>query len=108
MVKDELKKYIESMQKKLLSELEHSATYHSTRISELEAKVGSSTTRVAYLVNRCKDMEIRMQRNSIRLLGMQEEVEGPRPMEFTAQLLQELLSLEEKPLLDRAHCTLRS
>ena len=49
-----------------------------------------------------------MRRNNIRLLGIPEEVEGPRPMEFMAQLVQELLGLEEKPLLDRAHCTLRS
>ena len=40
-----------------LSELERSATDHSTRISELEANVGSLTTRVAYLDNRCEDLE---------------------------------------------------
>lgn len=63
---------------------------------------------MAYLDNRCKDLESRMRRKSIRLLGVPEGVEGPRPTEFVAQLLQELLGLKEKPLLDRVHCTLRS
>lgn len=75
---------------------------------ELEANVCSLITKVAYLDNRCKDMESRMQRNNICLLGILEGVEGPRPTKFMAHLLQELLGLEEKPLLDRAHRTLRS
>lgn len=113
-VKDEFRKCIESVQNKLeihgatLSELEHCATDHSTRISELEANVESLGSKVAYLDNRCEDMESRMRRNNIRLLGVPEGVEGPRPSEFIAQLLQELLGLEERPLLDRAHRTLRS
>lgn len=114
LVKDELKKSIERIQNKLdahgvvLSELERGATDHSTRITELEANVGSLTTRVTYLDNRCEDLEGRMRRNNIRLLGIPEGVEGPRPTEFVAGLLQELLGLDEKPLLDRAHRTLRS
>ena len=114
MVKDDLKKYIESKQNNLdkhgaaLSELERSATDHSPRISELGANIGSLTTRVAYLNNRCEDMESTMRRNSSCLLGLPEGVEGPRPTEFMAKLLQELLGLEEKLLLDRAHRTLHS
>lgn len=34
-------------------------------------------------------------------------MEGPRPTDFIAQLLRDLLGLTEKPLLDRAHRTLR-
>ncbi|KAJ8400420.1 hypothetical protein AAFF_G00395440 [Aldrovandia affinis] len=89
-------------------ELERGATDHSTRITELEANVGSLTTRVTYLDNRCEDLEGRMRRNNIRLLGIPEGVEGSRPTESVAGLLQELLGLDEKPLLDRAHRTLRS
>lgn len=73
-----------------LSELERGDIDHITRISELEANVGSLATRVAYLDNRCEDMESRMRRNNIRLLGIVEGVEGTRPTEFMAQLLQEL------------------
>ncbi|KAJ8404964.1 hypothetical protein AAFF_G00328850 [Aldrovandia affinis] len=113
LVKDELKRSIERIQNKLdahgvvLSELERGATDHSTRITELEVNVGSLTTRVTYLDNRCEDLEGRMRRNNIRLLGIPEGVEGPRPTESVAGLLQELLGLDEKPLLDRAHRTLR-
>lgn len=112
LVKDELKRSIERIQNKLdahgvvLSKLE--ITDHSTRITELEANVGSLTTRVTYLDNRCEDLEGRMRRNNIRLLGIPEGAEGPRPTEFVAGLLQELLGLDEKLLLDRAHRTLRS
>lgn len=49
-----------------------------------------------------------MRRNNIRLVIVLEGVEGPRPTEFMAGLLQELLGLEEKPLIDRAHRTLQS
>ncbi|KAJ8377871.1 hypothetical protein AAFF_G00250220 [Aldrovandia affinis] len=114
LVKDELKRSIERIQNKLdahgvvLSELERGATDHSTRITELEANVGSLTARVTYLDNRCEDLEGRMRRNNIRLLGIPEGVEGSRPTESVAGLLQELLGLDEKPLLDRAHRTLRS
>lgn len=73
---------------------------HSTHITELETKVGSLVTKVTYLDNKCKDLESRMRRNNIHLLGIPEGTEGPQLTEFVAQLLLELLGLEEKPLLD--------
>lgn len=106
MVKDELKVSIEGIQNKLnshgatISELERTATDHSTRITELEANVGSLSSRVTYLDNKCEDLESRMRRNNIRLVGILEGVEGPRPTEFMAKLLQDLLGLDEIPLLD--------
>ncbi len=36
-------------------------------------------------------------------MGLPEGLEGPRPTEFVAQLLQELLGLDDRPVLDRAH-----
>lgn len=45
--------------------------------------------------------------DNLRILGVPEGDEGPRPTEFIATLLQEVLELEEKPLLDRAHRSLR-
>lgn len=109
-----LKKSIESVQIKLdahgiaLLELVRGAMDHNTRINELVAKVGSLLTKVTYLDNKCKDVRSRIQRNNICLLGIAEAMEGPRLMEFISQLLQELLSLEEKLLLDQAHHTLCS
>lgn len=113
-LKEELKNSIENVQKKLdthgevISALERGATDHSTRITDLEKSVSSLKTTVEYLDNKCEDLESRMRRNNIRLLGVPEGVEGPRPTEFVAGLLQELLGLEDKPLLDRAHRSLRS
>ncbi|KAJ8355364.1 hypothetical protein AAFF_G00061740 [Aldrovandia affinis] len=91
LVKDELKRSIERIQNKLgrtwsrFIELERGATDHSTRITELEANVGSLTTRVTYLDNRCEDLEGRMRRNNIRLLGIPEGVEGSRPTESVSR-----------------------
>lgn len=112
-IRDELKKSIENVQQKLgehgknITELEHSTSDHSDRIGILEKSVGSLVKRVTELDNKCEDLESRMRRNNIRLLGIPEGVEGPRPTEFIAGLLQDVLGLEDKPLLDRAHRTLR-
>lgn len=46
-------------------------------------------------------------RHNIRISRIPEGVEGPRPRDFISQLLQDTLSLNEKPLIDRAHRTLR-
>lgn len=41
-------------------------------------------------------------------MGIPEELEGASPTEFISNLLQKVLRLEEKPLLDRAHRTLQA
>jgi len=43
----------------------------------------------------------------MRVMGIPEGLEGARATDFVAQLLRDLLKLDEKPLLDRAHQTLR-
>lgn len=88
-----------------VQELEHWATDHSSRIDELEATVSMLTTQVKCLDDWCEDLEGRIRRNNIRVLGVPEGLEGPRATVFVAQLVQDLLGLE-KPLLDRAHRTL--
>lgn len=88
--------------------LELNARDHDTHIVELEASVGSVLTRMAYLEDKCEGMESRMRRNNINLIGVPEGSEGPQPTEYVAKLPQELLSLAEKPLLDRAHHSLHS
>lgn len=40
-------------------------------------------------------------------MGVPEGKEGPNPRDFIARLLQEVLNLEEKPLIDRAHWSLK-
>lgn len=113
-VRTELKESIEPLQEKIgqhaqtIQDLELAATDHSGRITELEATVSGLSARVKHLDDRCEDLEGRSRRNNIRLVGVPEGLEGPRPTEFVAQLLKETLRLDEKPLLDRAHRTLRS
>ncbi|KAK1900600.1 LINE-1 retrotransposable element ORF1 protein [Dissostichus eleginoides] len=46
-------------------------------------------------------------RNNIHMIGVPEGKEGKRPREFISQLLTDLLSLEQKPLIDRCHRSLR-
>lgn len=53
-----------------IAELERNATDHSTRINEVEATIGSLTSKVIHLDTRCEDLENRMQRNNICLLGV--------------------------------------
>ncbi|KAI4901974.1 hypothetical protein NFI96_006075 [Prochilodus magdalenae] len=66
------------------------------------------TVEVKNLTTKCEDLEGRQRRNNIRLFGVPEGIEGPRPTEFVSELLQELLRLEQKPILDRAHRSLRA
>lgn len=112
-VRQELKNSIEPLQRAVdahevtVLELENATTDHNTRISELEATVSMLTKQAARLEDKCEDLEGRSRRNNIRVIGVPEGVEGPRPTDFIAQLLQDLLGLNEKPLLDRAHRTLR-
>lgn len=54
------------------------------------------------LSKKCEDLEGRSRWNIVHLLGLPEGSEGPRPTEFTAQLLQDLLGLDDKPVLDRS------
>ncbi|KAJ4923675.1 hypothetical protein JOQ06_014159 [Pogonophryne albipinna] len=112
-VRKELKESIGPLQAKVeqhgqtVLELERAATDHSGRITELEATVSRLTAQAKHVDDRCEDLEGRSRMNNIRLVGISEGLEGPRPTEFIAKLLQEILRLDEKPLLDRAHRTLR-
>ncbi|KAI4808750.1 hypothetical protein KUCAC02_000796 [Chaenocephalus aceratus] len=112
-VRKELKESIGPLQAKVdqhgqtVLELERAATDHSGRVTELEATVSRLTAQAKHVDDWCEDLEGRSRRNNIRLVGISEGLEGPRPTEFITKLLQEILRLDEKPLLDRAHRTLR-
>lgn len=112
-VRQELRNAIDPLQRTvdaheaMVHELERAATDHNTRINDLEATVSMLTKQATRLEDKCEDLEGRSRRNNIRVVGVPEGVEGSRPTDFIAQLLQDLLGLNEKPLLDRAHRTLR-
>lgn len=61
---------------------------------------------VKALQERAIDTENHLRRNNIRILGLPERAEGPRPAEFTEQLLSTLFSLGDMPptfVVERAH-----
>lgn len=113
-VRGELKASIEPLQRLVDSheaavrDLEQAANDHSSRITELEATVTKLSAQVIRLDDKCEDLESRSRRNNIRVVGVPEGMEGPRPTDFIAVLLQDLLGLEEKTLLNRAHRSLRN
>lgn len=90
-----------------ITQLEDVANDHDERLTSLQASVGQLRVEVDVLTKKCDDLEGRSRRNNIRILGIPEGSEGPRPTEFVAGMLQNLLSLDEKPMLDRAHRSLR-
>lgn len=90
-----------------IKELEKSATFHSDEVTELRQQVTKLNSELGKLAEKCEDLEGRSRRHNVRITGIPEGAEGPKPREFIAGLLQELLSLDEKPLIDRAHRTLR-
>lgn len=90
-----------------ISGLEEAANDHDERLTSLQAAVGQLRGEVDSLTKKCEDLEGRSRLNNIRILGVAEQSEGPRPTEFVSNLLQDLLQLDAKPVLDRAHRTLR-
>lgn len=110
---DELKASIEPLQRlvdtheETINDLKLSANDHSDRLNELEAKVSTLTAQVTSLDGKCEELENRSRRNNIRLIGIPENSEGPKVTDFVANMLQESLGLDEKPMLDRAHRALR-
>lgn len=86
-----------------LKELEENASTHSDILSSLQSTVDRLSTKIKHLDEKCEDLEARLRRNNIRIIGIPEGKEGPQPREFISQLLSEMLSLSEPPLIDRAH-----
>lgn len=91
-----------------ISDLERSATEHGDQLTVIQANVATLTATVESLSKKCEELEVRSRWHNIRLVGLPEGTEGPQPTEFIANFLMQLLGLEEKPGLDRAHRTLRA
>ncbi|KAL2099486.1 hypothetical protein ACEWY4_003880 [Coilia grayii] len=90
-----------------IRELEHAASDQGDCINELEDLVQTLKKQVSQLNAKCEDLEGHSRRNNIRLVGIPEGVEGPNPTEFVSGLLHNVLKLDHKPIVDRAHCSLR-
>ncbi|KAI2644979.1 LINE-1 retrotransposable element ORF1 protein [Labeo rohita] len=92
-----------------LATLETSASASSDTIVKLEQEVGRLNQVVEQLTDKCMDLEGRSRRQNIRVLHIKEGAESRmKPRDFMAQLLKEALSLDNLPLVDRAHRALRN
>ncbi|KAI4816700.1 hypothetical protein KUCAC02_009015 [Chaenocephalus aceratus] len=63
----------------------------------------SDTQAIMMLVDKTEDLESRQRRDNCRLVGVAEGTGNIRPEKAIAQLLQDALSLDYTPTLDRAH-----
>ncbi|KAI4891660.1 hypothetical protein NFI96_007545, partial [Prochilodus magdalenae] len=88
--------------------LVESANANSDVVADLEAKVKALQSQVDQLSEKCLDLEGRSKRQNLRIAGVKEGLEnGQKTRDFVAQLLTDVLQLEEKPVIDRAHRALR-
>ncbi|KAF3848746.1 hypothetical protein F7725_015243 [Dissostichus mawsoni] len=96
---------------------------HGERIGSLEDNSNEVDRRLQHLENACStlqqdnvllktklaDLERRSRRQNIRIIGLPESLEGPRPTAFFSQLLVDVFGkevLSSPPELDRAHRSL--
>ncbi|CAI5657495.1 unnamed protein product [Oreochromis niloticus] len=106
-----------------LDKIQTTITEHGQRMNLLESHAELQEQRLQALEERCValaesntklkaktiDLESRSRRNNIRIIGLPESIEGPRPTSFFADFLVEVLGdqiLQSPPELDRAHRTL--
>lgn len=92
-----------NLQEERLAAVEDSATKTSDTLAELEATVAAMKGEIQRLQDKCEDLENRSRRNNLRIIGIAEGEEGNTPTEFVSNLLKDILDLDEKPLIDRAH-----
>lgn len=80
--------------------LEASANLQDEHLASLEASSATLAESNAKLLAKVSDLESRSRRNNIRVVGVPESVEGPRPTTFFAELLMEVFGegfLESPP-----------
>lgn len=89
--------------------LETNANSTEERIKALEATCSTLSEAYAKLKAKNIDLEGRSRRNNVRIVGLPESIEGPRPTTFFSEALMEIFGdqvLQNPPELDRAHRTL--
>ncbi|KAJ4939396.1 hypothetical protein JOQ06_028845, partial [Pogonophryne albipinna] len=106
-----------------LNGLNSTVAGHGERIGSLEDNSNEVDRRLQHLENACStlqqdnvllktklaDLEGRSRRQNIRIIGLPESLEGPRPTAFFSQLLVDVFGkevLSSPPELDRAHRSL--
>lgn len=89
-----------------LSSLEANADTSGLSVGTLESKFAALADDHAKLKAKVADLEGRSRRNNIRIFGLPEAIEGPRPTTFFSELLVEVFGASlfpSPPDLDRAH-----
>lgn len=92
-----------------ISDLESNAEDVSLRLEQLEATCATLQEDNKSLKSKLSDLEGRSRRQNLRIVGLPESVEGPRPTAFFSKLLVEVFgdqTLSSPPELDRAHRSL--
>lgn len=89
-----------------INSLETNANLTDERLTTLEATCAELEVSNAKLKAKASDLESRSRRANVRLIGLPESIEGPRPTTFLSTLLQKVMGeevLPKPPKLDRAH-----
>ncbi|KAI2661964.1 LINE-1 type transposase domain-containing protein 1 [Labeo rohita] len=89
-----------------IGSLESGLTEVSQRLEHLEAACSGLSKEKESLQLKVSDLEGRSRRQNVRIVGLPESIEGPRPTIFFSELLVEVFDhqiLESPPELDRAH-----
>nr|XP_021325841.1 uncharacterized protein LOC550357 isoform X3 [Danio rerio] len=115
----DFKASFESLDSKL-ENINSTVAAHDQRISCLESGLAEVTQHLEHLETACagltkenewlrskmSDLEGRSRRQNIRIVGLPESIEGPRPTNFFSEMLAEVFGdqiLASPPELDRAH-----
>jgi hypothetical protein len=84
-----------------------SATNVSDLTTSLEADVKCLAVDLKKLQESCVSLEGFSRCNNLRLVSVPESAEMPRATDLVSGLLKDVLAMDEKPLIDHAHRSLR-
>ena len=84
-----------------------SATSVSDLTTSLEADVKRLTADLKKVQESCVNFEGFSLSNNLRLVSVPESTEMPCTTDFISRLLKDVLAMDEKPLIDRSHRSLR-
>lgn len=91
-----------------LNDLESAVTDLEARVAALEITCTTLTESNAKLTAKVIDLEACSHRNNIRIVGIPESIEGPRPTDFFSKMLADVFGevLDSPPDCGRAHRSL--
>ncbi len=99
-----LKSEIDQM-KVSIKEVEGGLSAWSDEVATLQRSMSDMKAEIAVLKTKCEDMEGRMRRCNIRIIGVPETPDSSTTTSVS-KLLTEVLQLDKEPLIDRSHRSL--